>query len=245
MSKRLSQVLAVEKGVKSAYTRVISDLNKLFQRPSAFSGFHNTYQPINEDGDMLPPEGTHVQEKVPTVLSNLRRHAVDFLDVTATKDHANCHARADVVVDGETFFKDVPPTYLLFLEKQLVDLRTFIGNAPVLDPAESWEFDAHAQVFKTPPTASARTKKVQRAIVLYDATPEHPAQTQLISEDVRDGTWTKRKLSGAIPAHERDAMLNRIDKLIRAVKEARESANTAEAPEKNYGNIVFDYVLKS
>jgi hypothetical protein len=35
--------------------------------------------------------------------------------------------------------------------------------------------------------------------VLYDATEHHPAQTQLISEDVIVGWWETVKHSGAIP----------------------------------------------
>src|SRR5207342_3582487 len=87
---------------------------------------------------------------------------VELFDVTATKDYTNCKARADVVVDGKPLLREVPVTYLLFLEKQLVDLHTFIKKLPVLDASETWNFDASADAFATEPVQTVKTKKVPR-----------------------------------------------------------------------------------
>ena len=57
--------------------------------------------------------------------------------VLATQDFANCQAKANVVVDGQTILKEVPVTHLLFLEKQLVDLRTFIDGLPTPEAKKS------------------------------------------------------------------------------------------------------------
>ena len=37
-------------------------------------------------------------------------------------------AKADLVVDGVTLAKDLPVTYLLFLEKQLTELKAFVSK---------------------------------------------------------------------------------------------------------------------
>ncbi|WP_443732109.1 DUF7873 family protein [Streptantibioticus silvisoli] len=58
-----------------------------------------------------------------------------------TKERANRAARADVTVEGRTILADVPVTWLLFLEKRLTDLRTFVKKPPVLDAAGSWSPD--------------------------------------------------------------------------------------------------------
>jgi hypothetical protein len=84
---------------------------------------------------------------------------------------------------------------------------------------------------------------VQRPITLYEATKEHPAQTQLITEDVIAGAWITIKYSGAIPAPRKKQLLGRIEKLSNAVKFAREQANAAEATDKKLGKEVFDFLF--
>jgi hypothetical protein len=118
-----------------------------------------------------------------------------------------------------------------------------VSNLPELDPAESWTFDENASLYKSEPTRSNRTKKVQKAIVLYDATEKHPAQTQLITEDTVVGVYTQTKMSGALPLPQKRAMLSRIDELLRAVQKAREEANAVVAAEQKIGAAVFRYIL--
>jgi hypothetical protein len=89
-----------------------------------------------------------------------------------------------------------------------------------------------------------RTKKVQKPIVLYDATKEHPAQTQLITEDVVVGYWDTVKHSGALPAPRKKELMSRIEKLSQALKFAREKANAADAETVSVGKPIFDYLLQ-
>jgi hypothetical protein len=135
-------------------------------------------------------------------------------------------------------------SFLLFLEKQLTDIRTFVGNLPVLDPAESWSEDKNSGLYRTEPTSTHRTKKVQKPIVLYPATPEHPAQTQIITEDVIVGFWSQVKQSGAIPRPQKLIILDRVERLLKAVKEAREAANIQEEVKTpDIGAAIFGYLL--
>ncbi len=67
-----------------------------------------------------------------------------------------------MVVDGQTLVAQVPVTYLLFLEKQLVDMQTFIKKLPTLDASESWSFDASADCWATEPVQTVKTKKIPR-----------------------------------------------------------------------------------
>jgi hypothetical protein len=61
------------------------------------------------------------------------------LDLAATQDFANTEAKASVVVDGQTILTDVPVPYLLFLEKQLQDVKTFVLSLPVLSIDKDWQ----------------------------------------------------------------------------------------------------------
>ncbi|MGE0709638.1 MAG: hypothetical protein AB7T09_16800 [Planctomycetota bacterium] len=243
MTHKLNQVLAIEKGTKARIHGEITRMHHALQKPGLLNGFAKTYRPKEEDGDAYPPENVRVQLNAAQMLRQAGRLLAELFDVTATKDFANTEARADLVVDGEVLLEQVPATFLLFLEKQLVDLRTFVAKIPTLDPAEEWVHDGATDLFKTEATETTRTKKVQRPIVLYPATPEHPAQTQLITEDVAVGSWITVKHSGALPEPRKTALLERIERLSDAVKFAREQANAAEAGRRVVGERVFRSLL--
>lgn len=134
-------------------------------------------------------------------------------------------------------------TYLLFLEKRLTDLRTMLAAVPTLDPSESWEYDTHTDTFRSAPVQTTRTKKIPRNHVLAEATDRHPAQVQVYQEDVVVGYWTKVAFSGAVTAARRNELLARTDKLIDAVKKAREQANTAEVEQQYIGHALFGWLL--
>ena len=239
----LSQVISVESGVKNRAHTTMSEVYKALQHPGIFDGFHKKYRATEEGGESLPPEQKLVQLSARQVVTKVIPALGELFDLTATKDYANCEARADVMLDGTRLVENAPVTYLLFLEKQLTDLHTLVGKLPVLDPAESWDLDPNTQLHKTGATLTARTKKTQRPIVLYPATTEHPAQTQLITEDVTVGHYEMVKVSGAIQAPVQAAILGRIEKLQKAVKFARETANAQIAPHKEVSKVVLDWLF--
>lgn len=244
MTAKLNQIIAVEKGVKSQTTSVISELHKVNQKDALFNGMHKAYQPKDDEGETLPPESKRVQYQADEVVRVLERSMSDLMSITARKDWTNCTATADVVVDGNVLLKDVPITYLLFLEKNVQDIRTFVSNIPVLDPAENWKLDKESGLYKSDPISRNRTFKDQVPIVLYDATPEHPAQTQIISKDVVVGTWTEVRSSGAMPITKKKEIAERVEKLLRAIKEAREQANVIEEVQSpDVGAAIFGYLV--
>ena len=149
-----------------------------------------------------------------------------------TKEVGNTVATADIVVDGEqdVLLAAVPVTYLLFLEKQLVNLRTFIDKLPVLDPSVAWSVDPATGDWRSSPVETVRTKKVPRNWVKAEATKEHPAQVEVYHEDVMVGTWETTRLSGALPATRKAVLSDRVSRLLTAVKYARERANSARWP---------------
>ena len=79
--------------------------------------------------------------------------------------------------------------------------------------------------------------------MLSEATEKHPAQVQVYHEDIVVGTWTTVRFSGALPATEIRAMLERVTKLREAVKMAREEANGLEVTDRRVGDAVFGYLF--
>jgi hypothetical protein len=240
---KLNQIIAVEKGVKSRSFQELTEAHHALQKPTLLSGISRTYRPKDEEGETLPPESTKVQVKSEEVLRQTASILTRLFDVTASKDWANCVARANVVVEGRTILSDVPITYLLFLEKQLTDIHTFIKKLPVLDASESWIFDASADCWATEPVQTLRTKKIPRNHVKAEATDKHPAQVEVYYEDVTVGFWRTLKFSGAMPAKRVNELLERVEKLQAAVKYAREEANATEASEQKVGERFFEYLL--
>lgn len=241
---KLNQIIAIEKGIKARVYAEISEMHKMNQKPDLFNGFTKQYHKKNDEGEELPPEKKHVQFQVESTLKRLTRVTSELMNVTARKDWTNCHAVADVIIGDTVLLKDAPVTYLLFLEKQMIDIRTFVTTLPVLDEAESWAKDENSGLFKTDVVQTHRTKKVQKALVLYQATDKHPAQTQLITEDEIAGFWHQIKNSGAMPKPDKQRMLERIDALLNAVKGAREAANDIdESTPPDVGEAVFGYLL--
>ena len=240
---RLNQIIAVEKGIKSRSLSELTEAHHALQKPTLLSGISRTYRPKDEEGESLPAESTKVQAKAEEVIRKSTEVLARLFDVTATKDWANCKAKADVVIDGKVLLAQAPATYLLFLEKQLVDLHTFVKKLPVLDASETWVFDASADCWATEPVQTTRTKKIPRNHVKAEATEEHPAQVEVYYEDVIVGYWKTLKFSGALPASRVNQLLDRVEKLTQAVKFAREEANGSEVEEQKVGQKLLDYLF--
>lgn len=241
---KLNQIIAVEKGIKSTVKSAVTDLYKAAQKPELFNGMSKHYEPVSEQDEILPPENKRVQFTAQGLLKEVSALMSKLFDVTAKKDWANTEAKADVTVDGKVLVIQAPVSFLLFLEKELTDIRTFINHLPVLDPADDWSQDVNSGLYKTGVVKTHRTKKVPKPVVLYPATAEHPAQTQLFAEDVLAGHWNAIKQSGALPKPEKQALLERAEVLLQAVKQAREAANSQEVKKvPDIGQAVFGYLL--
>lgn len=240
---KLNQIVAVEKGLKSRTTAALTKIYHELQKPALFAGISRKYTPIDDDGDRLPPESTLVQQNVDTALRAAADHLTKLFDVVATKENGNTEAFADVVVDDVTVVEAAPVPLLLFLEKQLADVRTVVAKAPTLDPSETWSRDETAGGWRTDAVETSRTRKVPKTLVKYEATDKHPAQTEVYMVDEVVGHWATTKFSGALSPARRDQLVARIDVLMDAVKKAREEANGHEVVQQHIGEPVFAYLL--
>lgn len=242
-NKKLNQVLAVEKGVKVRTYSALTEMHKAVQTAALFQGFSKTYEPVVEGGHPQAPQTQKVQKNAEEMFAEAQRSLVDLFDVTATKDWGNQLAKADLIVDGVVILKDVPSTYLLFLDKQLSDLRTLIGSTTELDGAVDWSKDPNTGLFRSPQVQTSTSQKIQKALVLHPPTDKHPAQTQLITEDQVVGHWFTVKQSGALPLPRKKELLGRVQKLLDAVKVALEDANMTRVEDRNTGAAVLGYIF--
>lgn len=239
---KLNQIVAVVQGKKSRVEKEKGEIYKKLQKSPLFDGISRTYKPLDEEGETLPPETKNIQLSVSQSLDEFSAVVVDLIDATATLDSSNCEAFADVKVDKQVILSRVPVTHLLFLEKQLTDVQTFVSHCPVLDPAETWKWDETSACYRSEPSGTNRTKKVMRNHVKAEATEKHPAQVETYTEDIKVGDWATVKFSGAIPQQTKNLWVARIRQLVEAVKFAREEANSIEAKTVKYGQSLFDFI---
>lgn len=244
MSKRLISVVMLQRTIKERTSRLISEAYKNAQKPALFTGISREYTPLAEDGQPLPSEHLNVQLVANGLLSAVADDFIKYWDATATRDFGNQIARADVKVRGQVILEQVPTSTLLFLEKQLIDLRTFITALPVLETAKEWVTDSITGVSRTPsPIKTTRSEKVEETHVVVQPTERHPAQTRDRVRDQIVGTWATTHLSGALTPAEQHTLVGRVNELIDAVKIAREEANVIMVDDVQVGNALFDFIF--
>jgi hypothetical protein len=236
------EIVAVVSGKKTRADKIITECYHRLQHGAALKGFTRTFQPNVEGGETYPDEKMVLQVKAKDVVETAVAEWEDLINLIAAQDCGNTVAKANVIVNGTTLLENVPATHLLYLEKQLDHMRTFYTRLPILDPAEVWEYESGSEVHRSHPVVTSKTKKVQKPITLAHATKEHPAQTQLISEDVIIGEWTAIKVSGAVTEVERDKLVAKVIVLRDAVKQARERANSTQIETSDFGTKIANYL---
>lgn len=239
----LSQILGVRKGVNSSAGKRFVEIHSAASKSQLINGHSRTYAPKDDDGERLPGEFQKVQINVADLIDELIKVIGRQWDVNATVDEANTQARGDVIIRGGPVINRVPVTTLMYLDKQLSEISSFIARLPVLDPAFDWTFDTSAGVWKTEAVQTHRTSKVAKPIVLYPATEKHAAQTQLITEDVITGYWTAIRQSGALPQPVIAEYKERVQAVREAVVRAREEANQQAVTDVHLGEAILNFVF--
>jgi hypothetical protein len=224
----LSQVVNSYNGVKRGFQEKKTWLYKAIQKTGdngPMSGIHRVYTKRDDDGADLPEEYRRVQYTAESQLEEFLDAFVRLADVQSTMDVANTVAKADVKIGETVIIEGAPPTQLLALEKQIIDLRTFIASLPILDPATTWTWNADAGAYASRPTGTTKTEKITVPVVMSPATEKHPAQIMATNKDEIIGYWNTVRYSGHMDGDAVKRLLDRCDTLLLAVKYAREEAN--------------------
>lgn len=242
---RLSQSLASIKGTMSRVTAENSDLHQKLQKPALVNGKLREYAKLQDTGIDRMPEGEKVQLNASDALATVVRNYKELSDINAARDYGNTVARGTVTIDGVDIIKDAPPTFLMFLSHQLDHLKVIIEKTVTLDQAQEWTLDEKINLWKSRPSQTFSTDKVQAALTLVAPTDKHPGQAQVITKDINIGVWTTTHFSGAIPFTRRMQLLARIDQMQKAVDEALNECNAAKvARQDGISAPLFDYLLK-
>jgi hydrogenase maturation factor len=119
-----------------------------------------------------------------------------------------------------------------------------VQDLPTLPEEKQWSWDAAKNCHVTAAEETLRTSKKPEPLVKYHATPEHPAQVELVAVDKVVGTWSTVHMSGALSKGDKELMQKKVEVLLDAVKVAREEANSAEITmEKDLGKRILSFVF--
>lgn len=220
-----------------------TDVYKTIQKTDLYFGMHREYHPYVDGAEKQPSESKIVQRHLQKDIKEFLDATVELIDLMATKDTTNQIAQADILLpDGRILASGVSVASLLSLEKEFQHLRSFYEKLPTLPTDTLWIRDEGTGTYSSPEQETMRQIKTQKPIVLYEATDKHPAQTQLITQDVSVGVWKSRKLASVLTETEKALFLSRIDILLDAVKQARERANSVEVVQKNIGQSLISFL---
>ncbi len=227
---KLHELLAVESNLASQAQKCRTELiaTTFDKKRHHFSSKRVTFTPNTEGAPSETVEQSDIQTTVKDELDWIGKILAKAWDAAYQIDVANTIARANVVTeDDDALLANVPTTALLQLEHHLKEVHDLLAAIPTLDPAKGFEQDAAQKpgIYKAREITKPRTKKTQRPMVLYEATKEHPAQVTMVTEDIPVGTILEQEWSSLITPVQKSEMLDRCDKLIRAVKRARAKAN--------------------
>lgn len=239
---KLHELVAIRKGIKTRTYAALSQLHKISQKAELYNGMTKEYHPIEEDGLKLPPASTIVQSFFEDILNQARTIATEAWDTEATQEWGNQQATATLTL-GNLTIENVPATFLLYMEKQLSDLYTFVEKLPTLDSDKIWLKDENSRTYVTDEVKTARTETVTSPVVVTEATDKHPAQWTNVNKIMTRGYWHTRNQSGAMPKPLKAKLLTRITTARDEVKRARSRANDTEVEKKQVASALFDYLF--
>lgn len=241
---KLNQVVAVVTGTKAQVMKDVTVIHKKSMNADLMAGISRKYTPRDEEGERLPPESKRLQYSAAQAITEACEAWSKVWDMVATQDTANAEAFADINIDGRSLVTGINVLHLLYLEKQLGDVKTFIEKLPTLDPSEEWEWNEEQAAHATRVYETTRTKKIPRNHVKAEATQFHPAQVEVYMEDVIAGTWSTIKYSGALTVKEKKQYLERVTNVLDAIKKAREEANMHDVVYRKEAEYILDYIFE-
>lgn len=241
----LHQLLAVEGDLARGAKSRLQEAIKIFKKPDRFFGKVTELRHFSDEHKEL--DTTDVKD-LDTTVSEVLGYAFIALekawDATLQKEATNQLAKADIEV-GYLKIEGVPAGGLLALESRLQELKDVLLAAPTLPPGRKWvrDYQELRDIYvDTNPESRTKTEKQQVPVVLYEATDKHPAQVQLATKDVVIGKYTDTATSGMLTPLNKANMLDRLDEVLTAVKDARQRANKQEVVSVHAAKSILDYI---
>ena len=247
---KLHELLAVEKDARSVSDKLIKEAAATFAgKADHFNAYVKNYIPF-DDKDAAEAEGFSERREMVTTVKKKLDFVFDKLirgfDIALQKDMSNQNACANIIVDGIIIAENVPSTTLLNLEDRIREIRDMCNAVPTLQPGIKWIKDETQgdDIYCTEfPDVKLRTKKTTVYKTVAAATDRHPAQVISESQDIAVGKYEETRYSGMLSPAEKAHLMDRIEKLLAAIKKARTRANEQEVPSAVIGKKLIDFII--
>lgn len=246
----LHEILAAEKPRNSQVEILFGETAVKFSKYEFFAGALKTLQmvvenPANAAIEQAARTQIEVRTTVHETLEYVFKHWAAAEDLQAQKNITNQQAVGKIELSG----LDLPPLpvdELLGLEVRLDKIRTLVKGMPTLNAAKGWEaLPERKGLYKAKNVeVTTKTEKVMYPVVLAPATDKHPAQVKEATRDDVVGSWKLIEFSGAATTEQKAHMLERLDDLITAVKQARMRANETEVVSVHVGEKLVAYMME-
>lgn len=245
---KLHEVLAVEGDLAGTAKKIMDEARATFdKKPDHFLASTTKTTFFAEDqANLNTTESKAMVTTVADKLDYIGPVISRYWDTYFAKEATNQVAKADIVVNGKALWAEVPATVLLGMESKLKELRSVYEAIPTLAPGIFWEGDPEAgpDVYRSrDPETRFINKRTLTPVELSPATKEHKAQVQAVEVDVAVARREITQQSGMLSPAEKSDLLERVDVLIRAVKTARQKANSVDALDQNgFGAAIFNFI---
>lgn len=247
---QLHSIIAAAPTAKTHLSQTMKSHLQQLGQVRMVAGLSENYEPVVESPGNEPEAATKpVQARSWDAVQDVRARFLQCVDLMLRQDKANAEAKADIKVkvgeEEQLISANVPVTHLLWLEKRLQELESFVRDLPEL-PTDvgGWALDTHQGVYRSPAKKRYRTRKVEKPLIVVEASDKFPAQAKTVIEDEVIGTITRVDESGAVPHSWKRARLDRIVQLREAVVAARVQANSMEVSQRDsHGGALFDFVF--
>jgi len=246
---QLHEILAVDRDLENQAKKIVEETTHDFsKRRELFIGSQKNLTMFDESRKVEEISGFSLRKLETTVPDRLKytsKFLIKHFDAIAQKEFTNQQAKADLIIGGKTILKDVPATLLLTLETKLVSWRHIFVSIPTLGLGVQWIKDnaIGKGVYRVEePRLTLKTEKIMDYNIIVPATKEHPAEIREFSKDTPVGQYKEEVWCGMITSADKAELLNRIDKLIKAVKKARARANQEIVVPAEIGSKLWNFI---
>lgn len=246
---QLHEVIAIEGELEGAFKKSLQELDNSFRKPEQFIGFEKRYVPFSE-AEVISESTTERKAMDATVqqkLDDLFKITSQYFDCFAQREATNQAANESVIIDGQVILSGIPSTALLGLESKLRQIKEILIRIPVLPQGIDFKKEPSigANVYKrVHDEETFRTRKEPKSVILVQPTKEHPAQIEKWNENVNVGKYITSHWTGVMSTADKDRLIERLDKLARAVKQARQRANCQEVVDIHIGEQIKNWLFQ-
>ena len=241
---KLHELLAVEKGVLGEASHITQETIKTFKdKKNLFEGQIRTFEPFEDlDDDKIsynfPDENVPIITSVKDKLNYFFKSFADSANAIISKEETNLKATATVEIGGKEV--TLGATTLLSIEKMLNStMKKVLESIPTTTVTQQWKWSEEDQMYKSAEHQTIKMKKIAKPLVRYEATKEHPAQVDMVTEDVPLGKWHTTFISKEFSQKEASEILSRLSELTRKVTKARIRANQAKVEKTEVPNLII------